>query len=238
MQLSAMFARINQKTGFIFTPDEVYAAINESGQYVYQKVLKENRGFFIKVDETSLILNPGTPGQDQVYDLPSDCTQILHLAERPSNDPTCRWEPMEPTSIGKAFSDEWQSYVDYDGFGAGSRFKYAGPFLPASNVSGALIDYPQIQQIAVTPTVDQARTTQLIYAAKWLEIVDSTSANMLPDEGTTTQYNGAMAILTGDMDDTRTGSYAQRAKLNLDAFLQWCADRQLQRGMRVKSYLL
>ena len=39
-----MFARINQKTGSIFTPDEVYAALNEAGELVYQKVLKENRG--------------------------------------------------------------------------------------------------------------------------------------------------------------------------------------------------
>src|ERR1700742_23536 len=111
-----MFSRINQKTAFTFTPDEVYAALDESGLLVYQKVLKENRGFFVKVDETSLVLTPGTQGQDQVYDLPFDCTQILHLAERLQSTPTDPWSPMEPTTIGKAFSDEWQRFVSYDVF--------------------------------------------------------------------------------------------------------------------------
>lgn len=232
-----MFNRINQKTAFTFTPDEVYAALDEAGLLVYQKVLKENRGFFVKVDETSLVLTSGTPGQDQTYDLPTDCTQILHLAERLSTDMTGKWQPMEPTSLGKAYSDEWQSYVDYDGFGSGSRFKYA-TLLSATNTAGDFTYNAQTQQIAVTPTVDQTRNTQLIYAAKWTRIIDSTSKNMLPDEGTLAQYNGALAILTGDIDDSRQGAYMQRAKIQLDAFLQWCADRQLQRGMRVKSYLL
>lgn len=235
--LATMFARINQKTASIFTPDEVYAALDEAGLLVYQKVLKENRGFFVKIDETSLVLTPGVQGQDQIYPLPDDCSEILHLAERLQNSPINRWCPMEPTTLGKALTDGWQGFVNWDGFGYGSTFKYA-PFLSAPNTAGDLIPTIQTQQIAVSPTVDQPRNTQIIYAAKWLELHDATSKNMLPDEGTLAQYNGALAILTGDIDDTREGSYMQRAKIQLNAFLQWVADRQLQRDMQVKSYLL
>src|ERR1700749_4773719 len=97
--LAQMFARVNQKTAFTFTPDEVYAALDEAGLLVYQKVLKENRGFFVKVDETSLVLTPGAEGTDQIYNLPDDCSQILHLAERLQSTPTARWSPMEPTTL-------------------------------------------------------------------------------------------------------------------------------------------
>jgi len=235
--LSSMFSRINQKTSFIHTPDEVYSALDEAGLLVYQKVLKENRGFFVKIDETDLVLTPGTPGQDQIFSLPDDCTQILHLAERLQNSPTSRWSPMEPTTLGNSLTDAWGSYVDWGGFGSGSRFKYS-TFLTAPNTASDFVYTDQVMQIAVTPTVDQARSTQLVYAAKWLQINDSTSKNMLPNEGTYAQYNGALAILTGDLDDTREGSYGQRYQMQLNAFLQWVADRQLQRGMRVKSYLL
>lgn len=237
MELSSMFARINQKTAFAFTPDEVYAAIDEAGLVVYQKVLKENRGFFVKIDETGLVLTPGQQGQDQIYSLPDDCSEILHLAERLQSSPTDPWRPMEPTTLGRALRDDWGAYVNWNGFGPSSRFKYS-PFLSASNTAGDFTYTDQIMQIAVSPTVDQPRNTQLVYAAKWLHIVDSTSQNMLPHEGTYAQYNGALAILTGDLDDSREGSYAQRAKIQLNAFLQWVADRQLQRGMQVKSYLL
>lgn len=235
--LAQMFSRINQKTAFTFTPDEVYAALDEAGLLVYQKVLKENRGFFVKIDETSVVLQPGVVGQDQIYDLPDDCSEILHLAERLQSSPQSRWSPMEPTTIGRAISDAWFSYVDWEGFGSASRFKYA-PMLEAGDTASGMIDAPQAMKVAIAPTVDQPRATQLVYAAKWCEIQDSASLNMLPNEGTWAQYNFALASLTGDIDDTREGSYAQKGQVQLDAFLQWCADRQLQRGMRVESYLL
>lgn len=236
--LSKMFSLCNQKTSFAHTADEVISALNEAGEHVYQEVLKKNRGFFVKIDETDLVLTPGEPGQDQLYPLPDDCSEILHLAERPQSSPMESWHPMSPTTLGRALSDDsWGAFVNWDSFGSGSRFKYA-PFLAATDTASDFTYSPQAMQIAVTPTVDQNRACQLVYAAKWLELSDTNSKLMLPNEGTHAMYNEALAILTGDLDDSRQGSYMQRAKIHLDSFLQWVADRQLQRGMRVETYLL
>lgn len=235
--LSEMYNLANQKTEYIHTPSEIFAALNEAGEYVYFQVLRKNRGFFVKIDETSLVLTPGTQGQDQIYPLPDDCTQVLHMAERPASSPQLPWAPMKPSTLGKTLRDGWQGFVNWDGFGSGSGFKYA-PFLSADETASDLIDAPQTMQVAITPNVDQQRAVQLVYAAKWLPIRDNSSKLMLPREGTSSMYNGAMAILTGDLDDTRQGSFASRAEINLDAFLQWVADRQLQDGMQVETDLL
>lgn len=234
--LANMFSRINRLTAQELDADDIYAALNEAGFYVYTKVLKENRGFFIKFDTTSIALVPGT----QVYALPSDATDILHLAERAQ--PTQNWFPIDPTSLASSLQNQanvYDYFIDDDWYDGESHFKYYGPYLDSADTVDApdVDNTDQVQKIQITPAIDINRAVEIVYAAKWLPILDGSSELMLPEEGTHAMYNGAMATLTGDIDDTREGSYGQRAKLHLDAFLTWVRDRQMQSGPKVKPYL-
>lgn len=228
MNLAQMYALANSKSGYTRSDAEIYDALNESGFRVYSAVLKEFSGFFLKFDETSLSLVPDTTE----YALPADLTQIVHLAER--IDPTQNWRPMEPLSLNDALlnTQENVGWELYDGaYGTLSEFGFYGPYLDSAATTGV-----QTQKIRVSPNPDSDRFCQIAYTAKWLPITDSSSSIMLPDEGTYSQLNFAIAELRRASDDSLSADYEQKGETHLSAFLSWLRARQIQSPLTIATY--
>jgi hypothetical protein len=217
------------------SPDDIIAAVNEEGFLLYTRVLKEGEGFFVKTDETTVVLQPGT----QVYSLPVDCTQVAHMAER--IQPTDSWCRMEPESQNMALETQQAIVGSYViGVLGSSRFQYYGPYLPDTEVNNASPEADnstQTMQITVSPLIDQQRSVQVVYTAKWIDILDESSTMTLPEEATNTLYNKVMANLMSAMDDTRAGGFAALGEAQARGFLGWVRDREIQTGPKVTPYL-
>lgn len=230
MNLAQMYSLANSKSGYARPDGEIYDALNEGGFRVFAAVLKEFRGFFIKFDETSLTLLPGTTE----YALPADLTQIVNLAERIS--PTNDWLPMAPLGLTSALSNI-QDNVGWDTFYSGSygdwsEFGFYGPYLDATaTVAGGAL---QIQKIRVSPGIDTPRFCQIAYTAKWLPITDASSKIMLPDEGTYAMLNYAIGELRDASDDQ--SNYEAKGEKHLSSFLSWLRARQIMSPLTIRTY--
>lgn len=232
MNLAQMFALCNSKSGYSRAEGEIYASLARSGFRVYSAVLKEFRGFFLKFDETSLTLVPNT----QEYAMPADFSQMVHLSERLSA--TENWRPMAPIDLDTAVSNV-QDAIGWDDFyssayGYSSVFGYYGPYLDSA---AAIADQSlQIQKIRIEPNPSETHFCQLVYAAKWLPIVDASSKVMLPDEGTYAMESFASAQLCAMNDDTRAQMYEAQGMTDLSAFLSWVRNRQIQSVPMITMY--
>lgn len=226
--LAQMFATVNSKTSFS-RPDEIYSALSEAGWLVYSAVVKENAGFFLKFDTTTVVLTPG----QQEYAMPADLTSLVNISERQTASQ--RWDTIEPTSLKEAM-DNTQSVVGWDGCNYGSsRFKFYGPYLPAAVAQGPAAG--QIQKITIEPAIDVVRMVELAYTAKWLPIVNANSLVMLPDEGTYAMQSYAIAEIHRGNNDTLSAEYEGKGQKHLTAFLTWVRQRQTVERSRITAYL-
>jgi hypothetical protein len=221
-----MYATVNSKTSFS-RPDEIYSALSEAGWLVYSAVVKENAGFFLKFDTTTVVLTPG----QQEYSMPPDLTELVNIAERQTT--TERWRTMEPTGLEEAMNNT-QSIVGWSDCNYGSsRFRFYGPYLSAVAAQGAA----QTQKITVEPAIDVIRMVELAYTAKWLPIVNAQSAVMLPDEGTPAMQAYAIAEIHRGNNDTLSKEYEGKGDKHLTAFLTWVRQRQTVERPRITAYL-
>ena len=94
--LQQMYAAVNAKTAYS-RPNEIYGALDKGGRRVYNAVLKEMAGFFLKFDTTSIVLTPG----QQEYILPADLTSLVNIAERLTS--TENWHSLEPCPHAELF---------------------------------------------------------------------------------------------------------------------------------------
>jgi hypothetical protein len=224
-----MYANANANSGYARADGEIYSALERAGFKVFSAVVKENRGFFIKFDETSLSLVPGT----QEYAMPPDLSQVVHLAERQSAGQD--WAPIGPADLHTALTDlqiasGWSSFFSAM-YGNRSAFGFYGPYLDAAAATGT-----ETQKIRITPAIDAARSCQLVYTAKWLPITDASSKVMLPDEGTYAMESFASAQLCGASDDTRKDTYNAQGREDLLSFLTWARQRQSMAPSTVATY--
>jgi hypothetical protein len=216
--------------------DDIFAALNDEGFKLYARILKEGKGFFVKTDESSVTLVPGT----QEYTLPADCTQLAHVAERVL--PTDNWLSMAPESLNMSYEQQqsiWDGYIAADAYGD-SAFSYNGPYLDSGQVDNAAPEADnstELMKIRVSPQIDVTRAVQLVYTAKWIDLLDDSSVMTLPEEATSALYSLTMANLSVDMDDTRAQGYAMNGEAQAKYFLTWVRDRQIQTGPKVEPYL-
>lgn len=233
--LGNIYTRIDRNTRYMVSRDDIFAALNDEGFLLYSRILKEGEGFFVKTDETSVLLVPNT----QVYQLPVDCSQVAHMAERAQ--PTDPWSKMTPESQNMALEQQESIISSYViGVLGASRYSYYGPYLDSSQVNSALAEPDnslQIQSITVSPLIDIQRYVQVVYTVKWINIVDDSSTLILPDEASNALYNKTMANLTASTDDTRSVGFANLGEMQAKGFLSWVRDREIQTGPKVTSYL-
>jgi hypothetical protein len=225
--LAQLVANCQRKSYFSRSTDEIYAALSSAGKRVYDAVCNENRGFFIKFDESSVTLAANTTE----YQLPSDLTQIVHMAERKvSSD---EWATMNPTSLNNALLTQMQQSGLISFFYEGaSEFQYYGPYLDSSATTGT-----QVQKIRITPAPADSHYVQLVYTAKWTDVVNASSTVMLPNEGTYAMEDFAAAELLNLNDDSLALKYEASGLQKLTMFLTWVRARQIQEPLGVEPYL-
>lgn len=223
--LAQMVGTVNSKTSYS-RPNEVYSALSEAGWLVYSAVLKENAGFFLKFDTTTVVLTPGT----QQYMLPPDLTAIVNLAERPTSAE--RWRTIDPESIQDAMQNTQNSLGWDDSCYGGSHFKFNGPYLTSAAATAV-----QTQAITISPAIDIIRMCEIAYTAKWLPITNENSPVMLPDEGTYAMQNFAIAEIHRGNNDTLSNEYEQKGQKHLTAFLTWVRQRQTVKRPTIEPYL-
>jgi hypothetical protein len=224
--LAQMLATVNQKSYYSRSVDEIYAALDEKGKYVYDMVCNENGGFFIKFDTTSVSFVSGTTE----YSLPTDCTQVVHLAERLTS--TDQWNPIDPASLNNVLLDQLTSsgLLSIE-FGQASEFTYYGPYLDSSATTGV-----QTQKIRISPAPSDTRFVQLVYTAKWVQIVNDKSTLMLPNEGTYAQQNYAIAEMMRANGDAQSAEYELMGDKALRSFLTWVRSRQIQKPLGIEPF--
>jgi hypothetical protein len=186
---------------------------------------------------------PAAPGMDQELTLPADCSQIVHMGERPQSSPTERWQTMNPEFLDQSLSDlgnnPFGSYPTWSVYGAhDSQFSYYGPYLTSAATQAGQTNAAQVQKIRVSPQIDQLRSVQLVYTAKWVPVIDSSSQIMLPEEATHAILNWALADVLQTSNDSRAdGAYAVAERQNTK-MLAWARSRQVQSPAPTEPYLL
>lgn len=231
MTLAQMYSLANSKTYYSRPDADVYGALDQAGFFVYAAVLKEFRGYFLKVDSTTVTLTPGT----QEYTLPADLTQIVNIAERITTSEN--WHPMRAIDAEHAFDNIQQATgwdIDSYGYGDQSPFGFYGPFLDSTAAQSA--EASQIFKIQVSPAIDTARLCEIVYTAKWLPITSSGSTVMLPDEGTHAMLNYACAELFRSNNDSLADKYEAKGDKALSMFLTWVRARQIATNPTIATY--
>lgn len=223
--LAQMFQNCMSASYYSRTPGEVYAKLNSAGFEVFTKVLKERSGFFIKFDEVFLTLNPNQANQE--YPLPTDLTQVVHLAERFASSEN--WRPMAPANnIENVLVNQLADLGLFSiaPYGPPSPFSYYGPYLDAAAaVAGSA---SQTQKIRISPIPDVNRFVQLVYTAKWIQIVNANSQLMMPEEGTLAMEAMATAKLLRLNNDSLANDFELQGARELQNFLDWVRTRQTQ----------
>lgn len=206
MNLRKLISQADSNSYYSRSDADKYSAANDAGWQIFSAVQRENRGFFVKFDTTSITLTPGK----QTYTLPEDFSQLLHFSERAVT--TEPWHPLGTVSIGTALDYAQQQAGWYPSsllYTNRSQFSYDGPYLPAPTAN----DVPQIYQMDIVPAIDRTRMTELVYIAKWIPIEDDQSTVMLPDEAYTPWLTMTTANLLDMNDDSRSMSTRARAFL-------------------------
>jgi hypothetical protein len=245
--LAQMFATCNAKSQYSRTEGEIYDALSEAGFFVYAAILKELSNFFLKFDTTTVVLTPDT----QKYILPPDCTQLVSISERKSA--SGRWKEMASESIPDAINDakEDTSFSSYGGRYGESEFRFAGPFLEATetttaptgfgqagyNVGGYRGTGFQTQSILISPIPQETRFVELAYIAKWIPLVDRHSYLMLPDECTPAMQAFAIAELLRSNNDSNALAYDAKGQTHLNMALTWVRARQIQNNPTITPYV-
>lgn len=231
--LAQMVADCDSATYYSQTKN-IYSMLEEAGFEIYTAVLKENSGFFIKFDETSLTLLPAQANQE--YTLPPDFSQMVHLAERLTSSEN--WHEINPAdSLGSVLGNQLTgSGLVSINCGPDSSYTYYGPFLD-SGQSENQTAAAQLQKIRIAPIPDTSRFVQTVYSAKWLPIVNQNSLLMLPSEGTYAMKAKAIAKLLRLNSDSLSSEYEQVGQSLETKFLTWVRNRQIQSPPSAGQYL-
>ena len=223
MTLQQMFETVNKKTYYSRDDDEIWSAISAAANVLYQEVVNENEGYFIRWDSTSVALVPGVDD----YELPADLEQIKRVRVRGSA--TEPWQRMAPADIN---SSEQSATFAEAGDSLISAFSYYGPYLPSVNFpSGDSLHF------RVAPVPQDSYSVELVYISKFVEITGTESNLVIPAEGHSVVTYGAVAELLATNDDDNADRFEHIADRNKLQFMKLVRNRQRQRGRTVEPFL-
>lgn len=222
------------KSYFSRTDQEVWAAISEAGRRIHQNVCKEFRGYWIKWDTSTIAIVDGT---DQ-YQCPVDLGQIIRFSEKLASEQAYR--QMEPADItSDTFADrQFDPYIGYNS-GPKSDFVFYGPYLDQADALLNQGNQPasQYYQVKLAPVPEDNRVTEIIYAARYVEIINSQSPNVIPTEGHGVQLDYAVAELLKGNNDSLMGQYDASGKEKMSEFLTWIRSRQIYQYPTQETYV-
>jgi hypothetical protein len=229
MKLQAIFTLCHKKSYFSREDEEVWAAINLVSQRIFQKILAENRGFFIVFDTTSLTLQLNV----EEYALPATCSQLLRVRERLNS--ASPWRIINPADLNDpGFVDaQFASVLGPDQDGPVSEFEYYGPYL---SMQDAQTD-AQIERFRIEPPPQDPRQVELVFVARYVEINSAADPKTLPNEADGAVVAFAAASLLGDNDDSARANLLDEGERNEREFLKWVRNRQFQKVRTVEPYV-
>jgi len=239
MTLRELYEKADRASYYSRQDSDIYDALNHAGLKVYLRVVKEMRGFFLKWDESSLVLAPGT----DLYQLPSDLEQIVNLGERlqSSSDRYYKMAPADVNTVGFLWPD-----IDVSWAPMASRYVYYGPYLPGVPTPAVPPDTTlpgkqkaqEVFWVRVAPLPTDTRQTRLCYTARYVEIVNERSALMLPSESHEAMLAYAIAELTRRNSDGLSAEYEGRGESDMTDFLAgYVRPRQIDDGPFVSPYI-
>ena len=233
MNLPLMYSLIQTKTYFSRSDVEIFAAINEGCHRMYQMVLKENRGYWIKWDTSTVQIVSGTAE----YSLPADLEQILRVREQTSSAVPWRIVRHVDLTSESMLNDNAQAAGFYDGWYGGfeSPYKFFGPYELASVAEDSEDD--ETYSIRFTPIPTESHNVEIVYSVKLVEVTNVNSFLIIPIEGRGAVCDYAIAELLKANGDDRAQAYYETAQEKMDSFLTLVRDRQQQDAPQVKPYL-
>lgn len=231
MNLLQMYSLVRSKTYFSRSDVEIYAAINEGCHRIYQAVLKENRGYWIKWDTSTVAIVPNT----LEYTLPADLEQILRVRERVNSASAWRIvRHQDLTTYAMLRDTAIEAGVTYD-CGFESPFSFYGPYELASVAEDSEDD--ETYNIRFSPTPAESHQVELVYAVKFVEVTGTGSFLIIPQEGRGAVVDFAVAELLKANGDDRSESFYETADQKMTYFLTLVRDRQMQDAPTIQPYL-
>ncbi len=227
--LAQMIRSANQASYWSREADEVLRALDFAQRRVYFAVTKELRESFLKFDRTTIQIVP----QTSIYTLPADFGEMKQLSERVNS--ALPWRTITPADLNdRTFLDRQRLYLNpAAGCGPPSDYEYAGPYLDGTKAQAGAT----VWNIELAPMPQVALQCQIIYVAKYVPITSAQSFLVVPDEGRDAVEAFAIAELTRRNSDGLSQEYEQRGQRDLDLFLTWLRDRQVQAGPTVEPYV-
>jgi hypothetical protein len=230
MNLTQIYSRCNKATYFSRSDDEIWDAINDGIRWAYQNVLKENQGYWIKFDTSTVSLVPGTTQ----YALPADLQDILRVRERVNAADQWRLVrngALTDESIMRDYASATTLTFDSDE----SQFTFFGPFELASVAEDSTDD--QTYEIQFSPQPVDTRQVELVYTVKCVDVTSPSSYLLIPDDGRPAVRDYAIGSLLALNGDERAQNFFDSAQSKLTMFLTVVRDRQLQDERVVTPYL-
>ena len=222
--------------------DDIWLALTNAARRLYLWVVKENRTYFVLWDTTTIAPSAGVAE----YKCPAALSQIIRLAEQTAplvaGNPY-RW--MRPAKI------ESQTFFDNQFEGAitnmnspMSDYCYAGPYLDLADAqdlgdgdTAGDANMADVYKIRIAPTPQTSLVTELIYVAKFVEIVNAKSQNIIPPEGHGLMLHYAQAELLRNNNDDLAEKLEAQANAEREEFLTFIRDRQFQTFEPQEPYL-
>lgn len=231
MTLQQIFDLVNKKTYFSRDDDEIWAAISNAASTIYLQIVSENSGFFRVTDTTTVTL----VANQEEYTLPPQLGEMIRVRESTTGNPrTDPWRVIQPADV----NDDDVTSAQFGGVGdpldtSASSFVYVGPYLDNAAAATAT----QTQKFSIAPIPVDSRHVELIYLAKFVDITDSGSPKVMPNESDgAVMWSAIEEILVVNDDDNHENASAQKEE-NLRWLLKWVRNRQFQQVRQVEPYV-
>jgi hypothetical protein len=237
MSLQKLYGLADSRSYYSKTaaPEKIWAALTEAARRIYLWIAKENRGYFIKWDYTTINI---VANQDE-YACPPDLGQMLRFSERDSTSTLPQgtgYRTITPMRLTNSYFEEQQFEGILNAFnfnmGARSLYTYIGPYLlqaqAEQNAQNALGGNVEIYRVRIAPMPAIALSTEVIYVARFLELSKATDYNVIPPEGRGAMLDYAIAELVRDNNDDLAEKLEAQADKKREEFLTWIRERQYQ----------
>lgn len=233
MNLQQIAAQLDKNSYFSRDRDELVMAINVGSRFIYDWILKENEGTWLKWDTSvSLLANV------EEYALPIDLESLMRMRER--QNASSNWALMTPAD-GLIDPDMLAASGAVDltvNHGPMSQFSFYGPYL---DQAAALADPQGAMKVRVGPIPQETRQVELVYACKYVDIdgIDPASFLMIPDEGSgrAALLDFASAELVRKNSDALSEDYQAAGMMKLTLFLNTIRSRQNQQATTQQPYI-
>lgn len=230
MNLNTMYNAVNRRTYFSLLPDDIWLAINQGIDKVYQAIIAEKSGFFIETDTSTITITPN----QLVYVCPSDLEQVLRIRERIDAQDEWRIIRHQDLTSYAMMQDSASAYsCSYDGME--SQFTFYGPYLPASVADDS--SDTETYSISIAPLPVDTREVEIVYVQKFVEVATVSDSLIIPRNGHGAVLDFAVGEALAILGDDRAEINFEKAQGKLETFLIDVRDRQLQDQRQVEPYL-